>query len=134
MTKYLLMTMLIMIPGIANALQSVEVFTVAGKPVYGATKHAVVVEIDAAARLDADFSYGLSSDPQEAFSQIKEKISVHGPELYQRYKDSYIGLTRARVLGVLKVPAVVVDSKYVVYGVYDIEKALRIIASYNEGR
>lgn len=118
----------------ANAYEfkSVEIFTVAGVPIQGASPNMVITELDASARLDAEFSYGLSKDPQVALSQLKKKLEVQGESLYRKYQIHYTGLARARVLGVLKVPAVIVDGKYVVYGETDVSISLRKIKQYME--
>jgi len=118
----------------ANAYEfkSVEIFTVAGVPIQGASPNMVITELDASARLDAEFSYGLSKEPEVALQQLQKKLEVQGAALYRKYQILYIGLARARVLGVLKVPAVVVDGKYVVYGETDVSISLRKIKQYME--
>ncbi len=116
----------------ADSFKSVEIFTVAGVPMRGASSDMVIVELDASARLDAEFSYGLSKDPEVAMSQLQKKLEVQGESLYRKYHTHYTGLARARILGVLKVPAVVVDGQYVVYGETDVPASLRKIKQYME--
>jgi integrating conjugative element protein (TIGR03757 family) len=116
----------------ASAFKSVEIFTIAGVPMQGVTENMVVIELDASARLDAEFSYGLSKDPQVALVQLKKKLEVQGESLYAKYQKHYVGLGRARVLGILKVPAVVVDGQYVIYGDTNVSLSLQKIKKYRE--
>lgn len=106
----------------------VEVFTIAGEPVINVPDSAAVVELDAPARLDARISQDLPADPERAQQVLQSRMS--GPEwqaTLRRYGKLYRGIARAWVLGIEKVPAVVVDSRYVVYGEPDVQAALREI-------
>ncbi|MCG7601792.1 TIGR03757 family integrating conjugative element protein [Halomonas sp. McH1-25] len=106
----------------------VEVFTIAGEPVINVPDSSAVVELDAPARLDARISQGLPADPERAQRVLQSHMS--GPEwqaTLRRYGKLYRGIARAWVLGIEKVPAVVVDSRYVVYGEPDVQAALREI-------
>ncbi|REC93371.1 TIGR03757 family integrating conjugative element protein [Kushneria indalinina] len=109
-------------------LAGVEVFTVAGQPVINVPDSAAVVELDAPGRLDARISQDLPSDPARAKQVLQSRMN--GPEwqqTLQRYGQLYQGVARAWMLGVEKVPAVVVDSSYVVYGEPDVARALDAI-------
>lgn len=107
------------------AAAGVEVFTVAGEPVVNVPDATAVIELDASARLDAQISQDLPSDPVQA----KQLLQSHmrDPE-WQRtlheYGQRYQGIARAWMLGIEKVPAVVVDSRYVVYGEPNVAHAL----------
>lgn len=106
----------------------VEVFTVAGEPVINAPDSAAVVELDAPARLDARISQDLPADPARAQQELQSRMS--DPEwqaTLKRYGELYRGIARAWMLGIEKVPAVVVDSRYVVYGEPDVRAALEKI-------
>lgn len=109
--------------GVASA--GVEVFTIAGEPIVNAPDSAVVIELDAPARLDAQISQDLPADPEQARQLLKSRMS--GPEwqaTLKRYGELYTGLARAWMLGIEKVPAVVVNGQYVVYGEHDVAAAL----------
>lgn len=112
----------------------VEVFTLAGEPVVNAPDTAVVIELDAPARLDARLSQGLPDDPDRAQQVLQSRMG--GPDwqaIVQRYNRAYTGLARAWMLGVEEVPAVVVDGQYVVYGEHDVAAALAEIEQAREG-
>lgn len=114
--------------GCSTALAGVEVFTVAGEPVINVPDTAAVVELDAAARLDARISQGLPADPEHAKQVLHSRMA--GPQWQAtlvRYAELYTGVARAWMLGIEKVPAVVVDSQYVVYGEPDVQAALEEI-------
>ncbi|MGQ7245129.1 TIGR03757 family integrating conjugative element protein [Salinicola sp. V024] len=111
-----------------NASAGVEVFTTAGEPVVNVPSSAAVVELDAPARLDARLSQNLPADPSRAKQVLQARMN--DPEwqrTLQDYGQLYQGVARAWMLGVETVPAVVVDSRYVVYGEPDVERALEEI-------
>ncbi|MCS2611031.1 TIGR03757 family integrating conjugative element protein [Halomonas dongshanensis] len=111
-----------------NAVAGIEVFTTAGELVVNVPSSAAVIELDAPARLDAQLSEGLPADPDGAKQVLETRMS--GPEWQQTLQDYgqfYQGVARAWMLGIEKVPAVVVDSQYVVYGEPDIRRALEEI-------
>lgn len=111
-----------------SAIAGTEVFTVAGEPVQNVPTSAAVVELDAPGRLDARISQDLPADPSSAKQVLQSRMSA--PEWKQTLQDYgrfYQGVARAWMLGIEKVPAVVVDSQYVVYGEPDVGRALEEI-------
>lgn len=111
------------------AFAGVEVFTVAGEPIVNAPESAVVIELDAPARLDGLISQDLPADSEHAEQVLRSRMS--GPEwqaTLKRYGETYTGVARAWMLGIEKVPAVVLDGRYVVYGEPDVRVALEEIA------
>ncbi|NRB54917.1 MAG: TIGR03757 family integrating conjugative element protein [Salinicola sp.] len=111
-----------------TAVAGVEVFTIAGEPVVNVPASAAVVELDAPARLDARLSQDLPADPSRAKQMLQSRMN--DPEwqrTLQDYGQLYQGVARAWMLGIERVPAVVVDSQYVVYGEPDISRALEEI-------
>lgn len=112
-------------------INSIEVFTIAGEPVSNVPDTVPVIELDAPARLDARVSEGLSADLETAQSTIRERMtSPEWQEVMQRYGDLYTGVTRAWMLQVEKLPAVVVDGRYVVYGQHNVMAAVEDIAAF----
>ncbi|WP_111748808.1 TIGR03757 family integrating conjugative element protein [Salinisphaera orenii] len=107
----------------AGAAPRVDVYTVSGQPVTQVPDRAHVVELDKPARLDHRLSTGLPANKQAAAAVVRERLS-HFKAAYGR---AYRGLTRAYQLGVTKVPAVVVDGRYVVYGQSNVAKALSTV-------
>ncbi|SDK74789.1 TIGR03757 family integrating conjugative element protein [Billgrantia gudaonensis] len=112
--------------GSALAEPAVEVFTTAGEPAVNVPSGVAVLELDAPGRLDASLSQDLPADPEVAEGLMRERMANNEwQETADRYADSYLGLVRAWQLGVEKVPAVVIDGRYVIYGQPDVAEALR---------
>jgi len=111
--------------GSALAEPTIEVFTTAGEPVINVPSDVAVIELDAPARLDAELSRELPADPDVAADLMRERMATaEWQETADRYADRYLGLVRAWQLGVEKVPAVVIDGRYVIYGQPDVAQAL----------
>jgi integrating conjugative element protein (TIGR03757 family) len=112
--------------GPALAEPAIEVFTTAGEPAVNVPSGVAVIELDAPGRLDAELSQDLPADPDVAAALMRERMSTPDwQETADRYADSYLGLARAWQLGLEKVPAVVIDGRYVIYGQPDVAEALR---------
>lgn len=116
----------------AAMAQEVWVITVAEQSVYGAHQPSRVIELDAAQRIEAEFSAGLPNDPQRAAMVIQQRLRQGGSPLQQRMQEAYQGLTDAWSLGITATPAVVVDQLYVVYGEPDLDLALERIAQHRK--
>lgn len=111
--------------GSALAEPAIEVFTIAGEPVVNVPSGVAVLELDAPGRLDASLSQDLPADPEVAEGLMRERMANNEwQETADRYADSYLGLARAWQLGVEKVPAVVIDGRYVIYGQPNVADAL----------
>ena len=81
-----------------------------------------VVELDSPARIEAELSAKLPADPGQASSLARQRVSDR--HLQGRLRQAYRGVIEARSLKVAKVPAVVVDRRYVVYGEPDVFRAV----------
>lgn len=87
-----------------------------------------VILLDEQQRLEEQLSHRLSSDPREAAASVQRYLaSPQGKELQDNLANAQQGLVDAWSLGIQKVPAVVVDRRYVVYGEPDVSTALRLI-------
>lgn len=89
-----------------------------------------VVELDAPARIEAELAANLPADPAQAAAIVRQRLQDGGTPLQRRLANAYQGLTDALSLGVTKIPAVVVDRRYVVYGETDVPRALARIEEY----
>lgn len=106
--------------GSATAMAKTEVFTTAGVPVTHVPDNVTVVELDKPSRLDQQLSQGLPDEKDAAAQAVQNRLQG----FKKAYGQAYSGLLRAWRLGVTKVPAVVVDGQYVVYGQPDVAAAL----------
>jgi integrating conjugative element protein (TIGR03757 family) len=109
-------------------LASTLVITDAAHPVT-ALANAQVILVDHPATLEASLSANLPSDPDKAQALLQQRIN---PKLAARISQAHQDVANAWSLGVSKVPAVVVDKQYVVYGEPDVQKALERIATFRE--
>lgn len=114
----------------ANAsAASVQVFTDRDHPVQAPTGIRVV-ELDAASSLEAELSFPLPPDPTRAAAIARARLNAGGASLQRRLAVAYQSVVYAWSLGIEKIPAVVVDRRYVVYGVSDVARAVSIIDRY----
>ena len=89
-----------------------------------------VTELDAPARLEAWLSAQLPRDPAQAATIVRQRLQAGGIDLQQRFKKAYQGVIDAWHLGIGKLPAVVVDQHYVVYGNPNVAQAVAQIERY----
>lgn len=96
-----------------------------------------LIQLDAGERLEAQLSTGLSTDPTQAAIALQSRLQgSDGVRWGQELAAAQQGLVEAWSVGVQKLPAVVVDRRYVVYGETDVSQALDHIDAYRqrEGR
>ena len=93
-----------------------------------------LIELDAPARIEAELAAQLPSDPDRAATIVRQRLKDGGAELQQRLAKAYQGVAHAWSLGIVKLPAVVVDQRYVVYGESTVERALARIEAYRRTR
>ena len=119
---------------LAGNVMAAEIWIVtdARNPVAGAQAADRVIQLDAAQAIEADLSAGLPNDPQRAAAFVQRRLNDGGQALQQRIRDAYQGVTDAWSLGITSIPAVIVDQRYVVYGVSDLGQALARIERYRE--
>jgi len=89
-----------------------------------------VVELDAPARIQSELAANLPADPARAATIVQQRLKDGGADLQRRLANAYQGVADAWSLGITKIPAVVVDQRYVVYGERDVTRALARIEEY----
>ncbi len=107
----------------------VVAFTDAQHPVSNASGIRVVL-LDAPASLEATLDAQLPADPGQAEAVVRQRLAQGGASLQQRFATAYQGVADAWGLGIAKVPAVVFDRRYVVYGEPDVDRAVARINAY----
>ncbi len=133
--RYLLAATLCVNAILTPAYAGIEVFTVATEPMTSVPDDAVVVELDAPARLDGALSMDLPTDPDAAAQAAQARMrSEDWQHVFKEYGRAYEAVARAWQIGIEKLPAVVVDGTYVVYGVHDVAQALQRIKQARENR
>lgn len=108
---------------------NVAVFTLSSIPVRA--DGAAVYELDRRDRFVAELGEGLPGDPERARAEMRRRIeSSEGRRLLFGLAEAADGNTLAARLGIEKLPAVVVNGRYAVYGVRDVCRALELVAAW----
>ena len=90
-----------------------------------------VVLLDAPERLEQQLSEGLPADPRQAVAIMQQRMrSATAQKLERDLAKAHQEVADAWSLGVAKLPAVVVDRRYVVYGQPDVAAAVASIERY----
>lgn len=89
-----------------------------------------LIALDAPVRIQRELFANLPHDPIQATAIAKQRLRQGGPELQQRLAAAYQAVADAWKLGVSKVPAVIVDKRFVVYGEPNVERAVSWIEDY----
>ena len=118
----------------ASVAQEIWAITESGAPLQGTHSPTRVIELDAARRIEAELAAGLPNDLQQAESILRRRLKAGGPSLQRRLQTAYQGVADAWGLGLAKVPAVVVDRRYVVYGEPDVARAVARIESHRRAQ
>lgn len=94
-----------------------------------------VILLDDVDRLQAKLSQGLPADPQQAMAIVRQRMqSPDGQRLQKDLALAQQGTADAWALGISKIPAVVVDRQFVVYGEPSVPVAVQQIARYRESK
>ena len=91
-----------------------------------------LIELDRPEKIKAKVSSQLPADPVKSTALAKERLFKDGApkQLGAAYQD----IVNAWQLGITKIPAVVVDQRYVVYGEPDVIKAVALIEAYRRSQ
>lgn len=89
-----------------------------------------LIELDLPARIEAELAANLPADPARATAIVQQRLRDGGDGLQRRLGSAYQGVAEAWGLGIAKVPAVVIDRHYVVYGDADVGRAVARIETH----
>lgn len=90
-----------------------------------------VILLDAPERLEQQLSEGLPADPRQAAAIMQQRMrSASAQQLGRDLAKAHQDVADAWSLGVTKLPAVVVDRQYVVYGQPDVAAAVASIKRF----
>jgi integrating conjugative element protein (TIGR03757 family) len=89
-----------------------------------------LIELDQPARIKAELAAHLPVDPARSAALVQRRLKDGGNALQTRIGTAYQGVVDAWSLGVVTIPAVVVDQRYVVYGEPDVAKAVVLIEAH----
>lgn len=109
-------------------LAGIEIFTASHIPLADVPVEAVVVELNALAGMEELLSADLPDSPAVAEHMLRQRFaSDEFKRLERRYHEAAHAVARAWALGIEKLPAVVVDGQFVVYGEPNASTALESI-------
>lgn len=107
--------------------QEILVVTDQFHPVDSVPQNTRIIELDATDHLHNLLSANLPTDTKQA-TEIAQSRLNH--DLHQQLATAYQGIVDAWTLGVQKIPAVIVDRKYVIYGEPNVSHALSRMNAY----
>jgi integrating conjugative element protein (TIGR03757 family) len=90
----------------------------------------MVVFLDAPQRLEQELSASLPADPGRAGVIARQRLQAGGANLQREFAKAWQGVANAWRLGIARLPAVVVDGHYVIYGEPDVARAAARIAAF----
>jgi len=108
------------------------VITDSHNPVHGQPDRLIL--LDAAEQLEAELSADLPTALQRAAALAQQRLQSGGTSLQKRLADAYQGITDAWSLGIVKIPAIVIDQRHVIYGEHDIEAAQAKVRQFLRGQ
>lgn len=117
----------------AAAAADVLVVTDSRHPVQ-AVADARVIELGLPARIEAELAAGLPADPAKAVAIVQQRLREGGEDLQRRVELAYRGVADAWNLGITKLPAVVVNRRYVVYGDPNVARAVARIEAHRKSQ
>ncbi|MQT88068.1 TIGR03757 family integrating conjugative element protein [Pseudomonas nabeulensis] len=93
-----------------------------------------VIELDRPSRIEAELAGKLPKNPVRAAAIVQQRLKEGGPALQQRIGEAYQGVVDAWSMGIITIPAVIVDQRYVVYGEPDVAKAVAHIDAHRRAQ
>lgn len=92
------------------------------------------IELDRPEYLKARLATQLPTDSTRSALLVQQRLKEGGTALQQQFGMAYQDVVDAWALGVTKIPAVVVDRRFVVYGEPDVAKAVALIEEYRRAQ
>lgn len=106
---------------------NVTVITNNAHPIFNVPNGVRIINLDRAEELHEQLSANLPNNPEQAANIAKSRLSTAANDVQKALQD----VVDAWSMGVVKVPAVIIDYR-VVYGVSDIDRAIALINDFQE--
>jgi integrating conjugative element protein (TIGR03757 family) len=116
-----------LIPLLTSAVAIADVLITTDQYLIATTENIQTINLDLPSILEAKLSNALPATSSEAQAIVSQRLT---PELTAKLTQAHQDITEAWSMGITKVPAVVVDRKYVVYGETNVQRALDRIEVY----
>ena len=123
-------------PGIAHPEDPprIEVFTSHAFPVTGladdGARDVAIYRLDGLAALEAALSVDLPADPEAARAEALRRLGDIDAAQVAHAREAAEGLVRAAEYGISRYPAVVIDGRYLIYGVTHVPEALSLVRAF----
>ena len=114
--------------------QSLIVVTDSQHPVTNIPDNVQVIELDAADKLHDQLFSQLPDDPAQAQKIARERLGNFNSSDHAAQRSAVQSAVDAWTIGITKIPAVIVDQRYVIYGESDVEQAIQRIHTYKEAQ
>lgn len=124
---------LILFSGTSAYAESVLVITDQKYPIQNLPTDTRVIELDAAESLLKQSFTDLPANPVQAQKIARARLQNTEENFQNDLRTALQGIVDAWSLGITKIPAVIVDKRYVIYGQRDVGKALSQIQAYRDG-
>lgn len=106
---------------------SIILVTNTANPLQNIPDGARVINLDESIELYQRLSDNLPNDPQRAEQLVRSRLTTLGSAYQQNIQRALQDALDAYQLGIKKIPAVIQDNRYVVYGESDVSVALQLI-------
>lgn len=118
----------------ALEVESVKVFTTSSlRVVPSKTSPAQIIYLDEGELLVQQLGRSLPNDQPAAEKEVLKRMATReGEALVEKIGSAYDGVVQAWSRGITKLPAILIDDQYVVYGIYNVDDALEIYRSRQE--
>jgi integrating conjugative element protein (TIGR03757 family) len=90
-------------------------------------------EIDRISQLQSELSQGLPKDAEQAKQLVLQRFQSMDASVSQRLENSAKGLAQALHYGIDHTPAIVFDGQAVIYGVTDVDEAIKRYTQWHVG-
>jgi integrating conjugative element protein (TIGR03757 family) len=125
------------VPDIVEVFGTVETIVAAAQnaktqPGFGEIKLRVY-ELDSISRLEVALSKDLTTDPSESERIVLQRMQGLEARGSARMRRAAIGLARAKHYGIDRCPAIVFNGEALVYGVTDLQVALKLYRQWRVG-
>lgn len=99
-----------------------------------APANTAVIYLDDATAIEARLSANLPANQDRAETIARRRLQAGGQVFQHELAIAWQGVADAWSLGIITLPAIVVDRRYVVYGEPDVAKAVARIEAYRRER
>lgn len=113
----------------SESIEDVVVFTTSAFPIQDPNQRASqVYALDATVGSLAALGEGLPKDPQRAQAEVMRRLNdEHWRDRFAAVQHALEGVSEAWMHNIQRLPAVLVNDRYLIYGVTDVDRALALV-------